>query len=409
MAPKVSEIAVAARLEEFFSGVGAYLKDRRKRESFAMYALGILGDGERKSTEPIAARACPDPSQVNNVHSKLLYFLAESKWDDRSVRLHAARYALDVLQRRGPVKAWIIDDTGFLKQGSHSVGVQRQYTGSAGKVTNCQVGVSLCAATELDHVPLDFELYLPESWLEDKQRRVEAHIPDDAIFQTKIELALGMMERAVQAGLPGSIVLADGAYGDSTTFRNTVRYLWNKDFAVGVGPNLKVVRLDGYNNPIGEGIAVGELGARLTRKGFRKYTWRNGTRAPMSSNFHFVRVKTTHDDGIEVQDRDPLWLLVEWPDGEPKPTKYALTSLPVSMSKKEIVRVFKERWRTERMYQDLKGELGLDHFEGRSFPGWHHHVSVVMCCYAFTVAERSRSFPPSGRRCRGGCSLAIAA
>ena len=129
----------------------------------------------------------------------------------------------------------------------------------------------------------------------------------------------------------------------------------------------------------------------------------------MSSNFHFVRVKTTHDDGIEVQDRDPLWLLVEWPDGEPTPTKYALTSLPVSMSKKEIVRVFKERWRTERMYQGLKGELGLDHFEGRSFPGWHHHVSVVMCCYAFTIAERSRSFSPSSRRSRGGCSLAIAA
>ena len=409
MAPKISEIAVAARLEEFFGGVGSLLKDRRKRESFAMYALGILGDGERKSVEPIAARACPDPSQVNNVHSKLVYFLAESKWDDRAVRLHSARYALDALQRRGPVTAWIIDDTGFLKQGTHSVGVQRQYTGSAGKVTNCQLGVSLCAATEYDHVPLDFELYLPEQWLEDGQRRAEAHIPDDVIFQTKTELALGMMERAVRAGLPGKVVLADSAYGDSTTFRNTVRYLWNKDFAVGVGPNLKVVRLDCHNRPVGEGVAIGDLSNGLTRKGFRKYTWRNGTRAPMSSNFHFLRVKTTHDDGIKVPDRDPLWLLIEWPDGEPRPTKYALTTLPTSMSKKDIVRLLKERWRTERMYQDLKGELGLDHFEGRSFPGWHHHVSVVMCCYAFTVAERSRSFPPSSRRSGFSRSLAVAA
>lgn len=409
MSPNISEIAVAARLDDFFSGVGSLLKDRRKRESFAMYALGILGDGDRKSVEPIAARACPDPSQVNNVHSKLVYFLAESKWDDRAVRLHAARYALDVLQRRGPVTAWIIDDTGFLKQGTHSVGVQRQYTGSAGKVTNCQLGVSLCAATEHDHVPLDFELYLPEQWLEDRRRRVEAHIPDDAIFQTKTELALGMMERAVQAGLPGKVVLADSAYGDSTTFRNTVRYLWNKDFAVGVGPNLKVVRLDCHNRPVGKGVAIGEFSAGLTRKAFRKYTWRNGTRAKMSSNFHFLRVKTTHDDGIEMQDRDPLWLLIEWPDGEPRPTKYALTTLPTSMSKKEIIRLLKERWRTERMYQDLKGELGLDHFEGRSFPGWHHHVSVVMCCYAFTVAERSRSFPPSSRRSQRPRSFAVAA
>jgi len=147
MAQKISEIAVAARLEKFFEGVGVHLKDRRKRESFAMYAMGILGDGERKSTEPIAARACPDPKQVNNVHSKLLYFLAHSKWDDRAVRLEAAKYALEAMQHHGAVSPWIIDDTGFLKQGIHSVGVQRQYTGSAGKVTNCQIGVSLCATT----------------------------------------------------------------------------------------------------------------------------------------------------------------------------------------------------------------------------------------------------------------------
>lgn len=409
MAPKLSEIAVAARLEKYFEGIGSHLKDRRKRESFAMYAMGILGEGERKSTEPIAARACPDPKEVNNVHSKLLYFLAQSTWDDRAVRLHAARYALEALQHRGTVTPWIIDDTGFLKQGRHSVGVQRQYTGSAGKVTNCQIGVSLCAATEHDHVPLDFELYLPKPWIEDMPRRRDARIPEDAIFQTKIELALGMIERAVQAGLPGSVVLADAAYGDSTTFRNTVRYLWNKDFAVGVGPNLKVMRLDCHDCPIGNGLAIGDLSARLTRKDFRKFTWRKGTREPMSSNFCFLRVKTTHDDGIALQDRDPLWLLLEWPDGEPKPTKHALTTLPATMSKKEIIRILKERWRTERMYQDLKGELGLDHFEGRSYPGWHHHVSVVMSCYAFVIAERSGAFPPSVRSNGEADPLATAA
>src|SRR5690606_10416994 len=163
MAPKISEAAVAARLEDYFERIGAHLKDRRKRESFAMYAFGILGDGERKSVEPIAARACPDPGELNNVHSKLLYFLAQSKWDDRAVRQEAARYALEAVQKRGSVVAWIIDDTGFLKQGTHSVGVQRQYTGSAGKITNCQIGVSLCAATATEQLPLDFELYLPKT------------------------------------------------------------------------------------------------------------------------------------------------------------------------------------------------------------------------------------------------------
>jgi hypothetical protein len=131
-----------------------------------------------------------------------------------------------------------------------------------------------------------------------------------------------------------------------------------------------------------------------------------GAKRRLSSRFAFIRVKTTHDDGMALGDREPLWLVIEWPSSEPKPTKYALTSLPRRMSKKQIVRTFKERWRTERMYEDLKGELGLDHFEGRSFPGWHHHVSVVLCCYAFVVAERSRAFPPSAGWSRSSRPLA---
>ena len=137
-----------------------------------------------------------------------------------------------------------------------------------------------------------------------------------------------------------------------------------------------------------------ELALRMKKK-FRRFTWREGTRQPLRSRFAFIRVKTLHDDGIALADREPLWLVAEWLDGEDAPSKFILTTLPRRMSKKEIVRIFKERWRTERMYEDLKGELGLDHFEGRSFPGWHHHVSVVMCCYAFVVAERVRASPPS--------------
>jgi len=162
MATNPLDIAAAARLEEFFEArIGRHLKDRRKRESFAIYAAGILGDGERKSVEPIAAKACGEPEGVNNLHSKLLYFLGRSEWDDRAVRLEAARYALETIERREPITTWIIDDTGLLKQGTHSVGVQRQYTGSAGKITNCQVAVSLAAATSSEQIPLDFELYLP--------------------------------------------------------------------------------------------------------------------------------------------------------------------------------------------------------------------------------------------------------
>jgi SRSO17 transposase len=361
-----------------------------------MYAFGILSDGERKSAEPIASRACGDPSLVRNAHAKLLHFLSHSAWDDRAVRREAVSYAIDAVQKREPVTTWIIDDTGFLKQGKHSVGVQRQYTGSAGKIANCQIGVSLAVATSTEQIPIDFELYLPSKWADDPKLRAEVHVPEEVKFQTKIDLALGMIERAALAKIPGDIVLADAAYGDSADFRNTVRML-GFDFGVGIQSSTKVVRLDAQGEPSGLARTAAELAADLGLKAFRKVTWRGGSKARLCSRFCFVRVKTTHDDGMALADREPLWLVAEWPEGEEKPTKFTLTTLPRRMTKKHIVRTFKERWRTERMYEDLKGELGLDHFEGRSFVGWHHHVSVVLCCYAFVVSERVSAFSPSAR------------
>lgn len=407
MAQKSSEIATAYRLEQFFGGIGRHLKDRRKKESFAMYAFGILGDGERKSAEPIAARACGDESRTAAVHQKLIYFLGHSRWDDRAVRMEAARYAIEAVQQRAPITTWIIDDTGFLKQGTHSVGVQRQYTGSAGKVTNCQVGVSLAVASSYEQIGVDFELYLPESWAKDRSRRRETRIPEDVQFKTKIELALDMVHRAKDEGIPGDIILADSAYGDSTDFRNRVRAL-GFDFAVGVHHTLGVLRLDRNDRINTKPLSAGEVVAALPKKAFRRITWRDGTKGKLSGRFCFVRVQTTHDDGIPLPLRERLWLVAEWPEGDDKPSKFLLTTLPRRMSKKQIVRLLKERWRTERMYEDLKGELGLDHFEGRSFPGWHHHVSVVLCCYAFVVAERARAFPPSacGKRRSGALSVA---
>jgi SRSO17 transposase len=252
-------------------------------------------------------------------------------------------------------------------------------------------------------------LYLPQSWIDDAERRREARIPDDVRFQTKIELALGMIERAKQAGLPGNIILADAAYGDSTTFRNAVRYLWEFDFAVGVSSNLKVAPLNPRHQVTTGAATIGDVARSLPRNAFRKLTWRDGSKARLNSRFCFMQVKTTHDDGIMLEDREPLWLIIEWPEHEDQPAKFALSTLPAKMSKKQIVRILKERWRTERMYEDLKGELGLDHFEGRSFPGWHHHISVVLCCYAFVVAERARAFPPSAVRTRSAKPISVAA
>lgn len=408
MAQNSSEIGTAYRLEQFFAGLGKHLKDRRKKESFAMYAFGILGDGERKSVEPIAARACGDEDRTQAVQQKLLYFLAHSRWDDRAVRRDAARYAIDAVQEREPITTWIIDDTGFLKQGTHSVGVQRQYTGSAGKITNCQIGVSLAVASSSEHIAVDFELYLPDLWTEDRRRRREARIPDDVEFRTKPELALDMMRRAKEQGIPGDILLADSAYGDNTDFRNGVREL-GFDYAVGVHSTLGVLRLDRNDRVNTKPQSVAEVVAALPKKAFRKVTWRDGTKGKLCGRFAFVRVLTTHDDGSAICLREPQWLVAEWLEGDEKPSKFVLTTLPRRMSNKQIIRLLKERWRTERMYEDLKGELGLDHFEGRSFPGWHHHVSVVLCCYAFVVAERARGFSPSASGPRRDRPLSVAA
>ena len=409
--------AMECRLGEFLSDrIGRHLARREQKESFALYAHGILADGERKSVEPIAARATgsgDDGEQREGVlcermQARLLNFLRDSPWDDRSVRREAARYVIEALEKQEPVTTWIIDDTGFPKQGKHSVGVQRQYTGTLGKVGNCQIGVSLTIATKHEHVPIDFALYMPTSWTDDAVRRAKARVPDDLVFKTKPDLALDLITRALEDKLPGDIVLVDAAYGCSSEFRNTVR-MFGLDLGVAITASTKVWLLDTLERRHGDPLSAQALGVKLGRRAFRRLTWRVGPGGKLSSRFAFRRVKVAHDDGTDAGDREPMWLVMEWPDGEPKPTKFVLTTLPRRMSKKQIVRIFKERWRTERAYEELKGELGLDHFEGRSFPGWHHHVSVVLSCYAFIVSERVRRFSPSARRHSDAHSIAVAA
>jgi SRSO17 transposase len=367
-----------------------------------MYATGLLGSAERKSVEPLAAQASGDPQLCDPYHQRLLHFLSDSKWSDRDVRHASAKYVLDLMAAQEPIRTWIIDDTGFLKQGTHSVGVQRQYTGSAGKIANCQIGVSLSVATLNAHVPIDFELYLPESWTDDARRREKARIPAALVFKTKEELAIDMIRRAAEDGIPGDIVLADSWYGRSAKFRDTVRGL-GFDYALGINTNLTMWCLDPLDRRRGEPQTAKEIGLSLGPKAFRRITWRAGAtpgeRGKLHGRFAFRRVKlaTTSE---EPTAKEPQWLIIEWPPHEAEPTKFALTTLGRSTSKKQIVRLYKERYRTEQAYEELKGELGLDHFEGRSFPGWHHHISVALCCYAFVIAERLRLFPPSRiRRC----------
>lgn len=387
-----------ARLETFLEDLGDLLGDKRRKASFATYALGLLGEGERKSVEPIAARAVGNAKHVEAAHQRLLHFLARSEWDDRAVRRFATRYALKFLTREQPIEASIIDDTGFLKQGTHSVGVQRQYTGSAGKIANCQVGVSLTVATRSDHLPIDFELYLPTSWTDDAARRREARIPDDVVFKTKPELALEMLARAHEDGVPLGVVLADAGYGSSSDFRLGLHRL-GLPYSVGVVSTSKVFEVHQVVNRGGHAIDLRKLATKLDAKGkFQHVTWRTGSGGELSARFAMRRVTPCAEQRHELDERSTIWLLIEWRHGEADPANYYFSSLPPDTSLDALVRITTQRWRTERAYQDLKGELGLDHYEGRKFRGWHHHISVVLCCYAFAVAERHRIFPLPTRR-----------
>lgn len=382
------------RLRDYFAEVGDALGHKKRRASFAMYAMGLLGEGERKSVEPICARSCCRPLDTEKAHDRLLNFLVDSTWSDRVVRRVAAHHALAAMTEHAPIAAWIIDDTGFPKQGTHSVGVQRQYSGTLGKTANCQLGVSLTVATRHEHAPLDFELYLPRCWTDDAARRAEARIPADIAFRTKPELALVMIERAVADGVPRGIVLSDSAYGDSSQFRAKVRAL-DLDYGVGVHGPTKVWRVDRLGRRRGDAISVGDLSLGLK---YRRTSWREGTKDLLWSKFAMLRVVPEHDDGTPPAEREDVWLLCEWPEGEAAPSKFFFVTLPRKVTRKRLVRTVKERYRTERLYEDLKGELGLDHYEGRRFPGWQHHISAVLCCYAFVVGERARRFPPSARR-----------
>ena len=387
--------AAEKRLQQYIDSVGAVLGHPQRKAAFASYALGLLSDLERKSVEPIATLTCPDPARLGAAHQSLCHFVSNSDWDDRTVRRVAARYGMDAMTARAPITTWIIDDTGFLKQGKHSVGVKRQYTGSAGKVANCQIGVSLTVSNGLEHLPIDFELYLPEEWCNDPTRRREARIPEDIRFKTKVDLALDAIDRAVADKVPGDIVLADAAYGRSSRFRDTVRLL-GFDYAVGVDSTTTVIAVGGKDRSAP--MTAAAFARQLGKGAFRRITWREGTNKKLASRFALRRVRLANDDGFPVEDHEPVWLLIEWPFGESEPSQFIVTSLPAKMSKKEVVRRYKERYCTEQAYEEMKGELGLDHFEGRRFRGWHHHVSTVLCCYAFVVAERARSFFPSADR-----------
>ena len=400
-----------ARLAVYLDAIAGVLGHARRAASARAYCTGLLLPGERKSIEPMAARL--EPAHVQAKHQSLHHVVAQAEWDDAAVLAAVRAQVLPAIERQGPVRYWIVDDTGFPKKGTHSVGVARQYCGQLGKQDNCQVAVSLSVANDHASLPIAYQLFLPQAWANDPLRRAKAGVPAGIGFETKTTMALGQLRQALADGVPVGIVLGDPAYGDETTFRAGVgaldlRYMlgvrsgtsvWAPGTAPlppaswsGRGRRPSRLRRDGGHQP----VTLKTLALSLPARAWRSVTWREGSQGALSSRFAAVRVRPAHRDTQRSEPWPEEWLLIEWPEGEAEPAKYWFSNLPRRTSLQRLVQVAKARWWIERDYQELKQELGLGHYEGRNWRGFHHHASLSIAAYGFLIAERCL-FPPQQR------------
>jgi SRSO17 transposase len=392
-----------ARFATYVEGLASVIGHTDRVGPLRDYCTGLILPGERKSVEPMAARTAPARTAAQ--HQSLLHFVGVATWSDEEVLAKVRAMVLPAIETAGPVEAWIIDDTSFPKQGKHSVGVHHQYCGQLGKQANCQVAVSLSIANHAASLPVAYRLYLPEAWSKDRARRKKAGVPKDIKFKTKPEIALEQIRWACEAGLPRGVGLMDVAYGNDSRLRAGMTAL-QVPYVAGIQPNTLMWRPG--TGPRRKGKPLNNTGRRdepdlvsakevmlgLPKRAWRTVRWREGSADWLSSRFARVRVRVGHNK-LVPEKLQPEWLLVEWPEGEVEPTKYWLSTLPEKVSFRCLVDVAKLRWRIERDYQELKQEVGLGHYEGRGWRGFHHHATLCIAAYGFLIAEQA-TIPPSG-------------
>ena len=396
------------RFSRYVEGLASVIGHADRVKPLGDYCTGLMMPCERKSVEPMAAVTAPGRTAAQ--HQSLLHFVGQASWSDEKVLAKVCEMVLPAIDRAGPIEAWIIDDTGFPKKGQHSVGVARQYCGQLGKQDNCQAAVSLSIANRHASLPVRYRLYLPQQWADDAQRRRKAHVPEEIVFKTKPEIALEQVRWACEVGLPRGAVLLDAGYGNHTNLRTQISAL-ALTYVAGIlsstsvwAPATKPLppkRYSGRGRPAirprrGKGhrpVSVKQLAFSLPAEAWRTVTWREGSSGRLSSRFARVRVRAARRGATGEQE----WLLVEWPKAEKEPTNSWLSTLPRDIAWARMVDLAKLRWRIERDYQELKQELGLGHFEGRSWRGFHHHATMCIAAYGFLISEQE-TIPPSAPR-----------
>jgi SRSO17 transposase len=384
------------RLLAFVAEMVRPLPHVRQRENALVYVRGLVEQGGRKSLQPTLFRLGESPARYESVQQ----FLADSPWEPTLlVRACAERVAPEI-----GVLAWIVDDTGIPKDGEHSPGVKRQWSGTLGKIDNCQVTVSVHVVGQRGTLPLGWRLYLPEEWCADELRRARAKIPAAVEFETKPALARGLIEQAANWRIPLAPILADQAYGDDTDFRTRLHgleleYVLSIGVQTSVYPSGTTFVVPERNGTTGrprtvaradrEPESVRALAQRLPAKAWKTLPCRTTPAGEdVKSRFAFVRVVAAHPVRSDHTPPREEWLIIEWPPNEEAPTDYWLSNLPAKTPRERLARLARLRWTIELDYRQLKGELGLDHYEGRSYLGFHHHCALVTCAHAFLTLER---------------------
>ena len=370
------------------------------------YCTGLMAPLARKSVEPMAAHLAP--AATRSRHQSLHHFVADSAWSDEEMLRRVAQWVVPALDFSDG-GWWIIDDTGFPKQGTHSVGVARQYCGMLGKQDNCQVAVSVSLAAQGGSLPVAWRLYLPKEWSEDPSRRAKARVPYEVEFATKTAIALAQIQSLLSQGAPRHCVLADAGYGTETAFRERLTAM-GLAYVVGVTAQVNVwppghaplppLPYTGRGNVptrqrMGQAtherpVSMKELAKKLPAGHWQTIEWREGSNFTLRSRFARVRVHAAHRDDERTELRPEQWALIEWPEGHMEPMKYWLSTLPEDMPLQRMVLEAKMRWRIERDYQDLKQDLGLGDYEGRGWRGFHHHASLAIAAYGFLMAQQLR-------------------
>jgi SRSO17 transposase len=392
VAPEVRE-----RLAAYFADVASGLLRSEQRANALLYARGLLEAGPRKSLEPMVGRLGGGAVE----YEALQHFIADSPWECEVIDRAVAERVCAVIEPA----AWVLDDTGIPKDGKRSPGVKRQYSGTLGKIGNCQIAVSLHAVSTKGTVPLGFRLYLPEDWCADPERRKKAKIPDSVEFATKPTLGAELVTRAAGWKIRRAPVLGDQAYGNDAKLRTRL-HAEGIDYVLSIGPECDVFEPDTVfavppRKPGSRGRApsvlrtdtepqsIAELLADLDPETLQTVAFRTIDGEQIVSRFAFLRVIAAHPVTRDRQAPREEWLIVEWPEGHDAPSDYWISNLPADTEPERLARLARLRWMIELDYKQLKGELGLDHYEGRSYLGFHHHCTLVTAAHGFLTLERT--------------------